>query len=281
MFSSIEKHEIADKIFSSIREVSGKDIPSEFSMTNELDQIEPDSRQLAIFGASAYYWQLLSNSEEFDCISGHSLGFYAALYASGSVALENCIRLIMEVQNSIDRIWTDRSGGMASIIGLRTADVEEICSNIDGIHISNVNSATQTVISGHEHALDSACGLAAEKGALKITKLPVSAPLHSPLMEGIEKEIGRFLKNIEIKVPGIPVISHIDCRNMSAADMADTITTQLLKRVNWRDTIKTMRNARIDRFIEIGPSDILSKLVLWIERDAESISAEDLLACRA
>jgi malonyl CoA-acyl carrier protein transacylase len=48
----------------------------------------------------------------------------------------------------------------------------------------------------------------------------------------------------------------------------------------WKDTVTFFAAAGTTRFLEIGPSDVLSKLVRWIARDAESLNAGKVLDCQ-
>jgi [acyl-carrier-protein] S-malonyltransferase len=165
-------------------------------------------------------------------------------------------------------------------MGLKTELVEDICRQAGDVFVSNINSATQTVISGWRDDMLAACLMASEAGALGVKELPILFPLHSPLMQGIGSIISPFLASIEISEPAIPLLSHLDGRPLDAEGIADVLREQLTRKVLWRDAVRAIRQKGISRFVEIGPSDVLSKLVRWIERDAESFRAEELLSCQ-
>lgn len=280
MLSSFRRSPVTDEIFGRISSVAGRDIFKTAQDKTDLGLNDPVLSQLAVFGASACYWQLLCRKENFQYVAGHSLGFYAALYASGAVTLEDCAAIIIDVQEAIKTIAGNRQGLMASIMGLTTYQVEEICRQLDNVYVSNINSFTQTVISGWKDAVQSACSMALEDGALGVTELSISFPLHSPLMKGIEEVIWQAVAPLKIKTPEVPVISHIDSRPLQTEEIAHVLAIQLTKQVRWRDTIKAIRQEGINRFVEVGPSDVLSKLVRWIERDAQSLTAEELVPCQ-
>jgi [acyl-carrier-protein] S-malonyltransferase len=280
MLSSIRKAKITGEIFSRINHVVGKNILEAAEDQTDHGLNDPVVSQLAVFGVSACYWHLLSKKEDFQSVAGHSLGFYAALYASGAVSLEDCAGIIVHVQKAIESVSGNKSGLMASIMGLRTEQVEEICSQLEDVYVSNVNSLTQNVISGRKDAVQSACSMALEDGALSVKELSIYYPLHSPLMNGIEDVIRHFVAPLEIKEPKVPVMSHIDSVPLHAGDIAHVLSMQLTRKVLWRDTVKAIRQSGIDRFVEVGPSDVLSNLVRWIERDADSLRAEELVTCQ-
>lgn len=279
MLSGIRKSPVTVEVFSRIDHVAKRDLLEAALAHTDHRLSDPVVSQLSVFGASACYWQLLRKQEDFRCVAGHSLGFYAALYASGAVTLEDCAAIIIHVQKAIESISGGRTGLMASIMGLPTEQVEEICAELDDVYVSNVNSATQTVISGWKDAVQSACSMALEDGALSVKELPIAYPLHSPLMHGIEDMIRQAVAMLRIREPEVPVISHINGDVLQSEDIAGVLTAQLTQKVLWKDTVKTIRQKGINRFVEVGPSDVLSKLVRWIERDAESFRAEELVPC--
>jgi len=279
MLECISEYELTKYVFGRINEISGKDI---FRVTVEGPESrlrEPLIAQLSVFGTSVCYWHLLNNQMDFNGLAGHSLGFYSALYAAGSIPLDDCIRIIIKVHEAIDSLMKDRSGLMASITGLKTEEVKNICNDTAEVFFSNINSASQIVISGSASGVKKACERALQAGALSVKELPIPYPLHSPMMDGIENILRPFINRIEIKKPSIPVISHLDNTVLDQKGISDVLCGQLSKKIMWRDTIKCFASSGINRFVEIGPSDVLSKLVRWIERDAESLRAEEVLDC--
>jgi [acyl-carrier-protein] S-malonyltransferase len=281
MAACVREGVILHDIFSRISEVAGKDILAAALGEEPADLTDVRVSQLALFGTSVCYWRLLAESERFHCLAGHSLGLYAALYASGSVSLEDCADIILKVQEAIEITSGNRKGLMASIVGLNAGEVERICSEIGSVYVSNVNSATQIVISGWEEQTREACRDAMKAGALGSRELPISFPLHSPLMQGVEDNISPSVALIAIREPSIPLLSHLDGNPLDAAGIFRVLCGQLTQKVLWRDTVKAIRQGGIKRFLEVGPSDVLSKLVRWIERDSEILRAEELVPCHS
>lgn len=281
MAACIREDTISAEIFGRISAVAGKDILSAVLADDAAGLADVRISQLAVFGTSACYWHLLSASERFRCLAGHSLGLYAALYASGTVSLENCVLIILKVQDAIETVTEGRKGLMASVMGLKAAEVEKICGEIGGVHVSNVNSATQIAISGWEDRARAACAAAMKAGALGTRELPIPFPLHSPLMHGIEDIVSPLAASIPIQEPAIPLLSHLDGKPLNAAGIGHVLAGQLTRRVLWRDTVTAMKQMGVARFVEVGPSDVLSKLVRWIDRDTESLRAEELVPCQS
>ncbi|GAB4483031.1 MAG: ACP S-malonyltransferase [Thermodesulfovibrionales bacterium] len=278
MLDCIRGRREAARIFGRIEEVSGRQMP-ETAVGDWLD--DHLNAQLAVFGTSVCYWELLRGTVRFDRMAGHSLGFYAALCASGALALDDCVRVIMEVQTAIEAGSNGTPGGMASVLGLPEPRLEAICSRVGGVYVANVNSATQIVISGTKQSVSAASRLALEAGALAVKELPIRHPLHSPLMQGIEERLTPFVRTLAVSRPHVPLLSHLDASLLDVDGIRTTLAGQLVRKVAWRQTVTSLAAAGTGRFFELGPSDTLSKLVRWIERGAESVQAEEVLRCRA
>lgn len=280
MVEQIRRYPITGEVFSKINAIAGRDI-FRIALEGPEDVLrESLAAQLSVFGTSVCYWHLLRERFDFQGLAGHSLGFYSALYAASSISLEDGVRIIIKVYEAIQHTTRGREGLMAAIIGLTADEVEDICRNTGKVFVSNISSATQIVVSGIRDDVQRACQKAMDAGALHCKELSIPFPLHSPLMHGIEKRLKPFVKALEIKKPSIPVISHIDSRPLAQKDIEDVICGQLTRRVLWKDTVTYFTASGMNRFLEIGPSDVLSKLVRWIARDAESVNAGEVLNCQ-
>lgn len=281
MVEHIRRYPITEEIFHKISEITGRDIFS-IALNGPDDALrEPLVAQLSVFGTSVCYWHILRERFDFQGLSGHSLGFYSALYAASSISLQDGIRIIMKVYEAIQHMTRGSEGLMAAIMGLKINEIEDICGDTGGVYVSNVGSAAQIVVSGIKDKVQKACQKAMDAGALHCRELPIPYPLHSPLMLGIEKRLKPFVKTLEIKKPAVPVISHIDSSRLEQKDIEDVICGQLTQSVMWKDTITYFTTSGTTRFLEIGPSDVLSKLVRWTARDSESINAREALDCQA
>src|SRR5262249_9860451 len=110
------------------------------------------------------------------CVAGHSLGEYSALLAAGALDFTTAVRLVRKRGQLMSEA---REGGMAAIIGLDEAPLEQICREVSAegavVVIANYNSPGQLVISGAGAAIERACALAKQRGAKRALPLKVSA----------------------------------------------------------------------------------------------------------
>lgn len=276
MLKPISNHKTTQETFNVIKKLSDRDV-LDISLNGPEDLLkQPLNAQLAVFGADVCYWHLLKDKFEFYGLAGHSLGFYSAAYASGALKLEDCVKIIIEAYDAMHDISKSGKWSMAAVIGFRVEDMEAVCKDVGDVFIANINSATQTVISGKASAVEEASGIALHKGTLGVKDISIPYPLHTPFMNGIEKRLSSIVGDMEIQQPIIPVIDHTNAGFMHRDSIRDVLINQLTRKVCWKDSVSLFINNGIMNFLEIGPGDVLSKLVRWINRDAQALKAEEV-----
>ena len=128
---------------------------------------------------------------------------------------------------------------MAAILGLDITTIQSICSEVsinESMHVqcANINSPSQTVISGNHEAVEITQELCLKKGAKRALKLNVSIASHSLLMKSLHDEFHKFLSTIEINIPLIPVIHNVDNNTSSDLDaIKNLLVEQLYSPVQW------------------------------------------------
>ena len=213
---------------------------------------------------SFFHYQNLVNQTSVDPVifAGHSLGEYSALVAANSLGIEDGLKLVRKRGLLMEEA---PSGSMAAILGLDFLSIEEICEQVSidqsmQVQCANLNSPSQTVISGSIEAVAKAQELCLEAGAKRAITLKVSIASHSPLMESIQDEYHAFLSTIELKVPNVSVLHNV---NNSICAMPDEIKNllvqQLYSPVQWVNICKEI-SALCLPVIECGPGKVLGGL---------------------
>jgi [acyl-carrier-protein] S-malonyltransferase len=213
---------------------------------------------------SFFHYQNLVNQASVDPVifAGHSLGEYSALIAANSLGIEDGLKLVRKRGLLMEEA---PSGSMAAILGLDFLSIEEICEQVSidqsmQVQCANLNSPSQTVISGSIEAVAKAQELCLEAGAKRAITLKVSIASHSPLMESVQEEYHAFLSTIELKVPNVSVLHNV---NNSICAMPDEIKNllvqQLYSPVQWVNICKEI-SALCLPVIECGPGKVLGGL---------------------
>ena len=213
---------------------------------------------------SFFHYQNLVNQTSVDPVifAGHSLGEYSALIAANSLGIEDGLKLVRKRGLLMEEA---PSGSMAAILGLDFLSIEGICEQVSmdqsmQVQCANLNSPSQTVISGAIEAVAKAQELCLEAGAKRAITLKVSIASHSPLMESVQEEYHAFLSTIELKVPNVSVLHNV---NNSISAMPDEIKNllvqQLYSPVQWVNICKEI-SALCLPVIECGPGKVLGGL---------------------
>jgi len=216
-----------------------------------------------------------------DFMAGHSLGEYTALAVAGALDFETAVALSRERGQLMYSVGLKKPGAMAAILGLCKETIEEICSETE-VFIANINCPGQTVISGVKENLAKATALAKERGAKFAVKLNVSGAFHSPLMEHAAASLNQHITKANISVPNTPVIGNTMSQVLKTVEnVRDELLNQICSCVRWEDTVRYMISQGVNRFVEIGPGDVLTGLIGRISSDVTSInigSCEDIKA---
>jgi [acyl-carrier-protein] S-malonyltransferase len=195
--------------------------------------------------------------------AGHSLGEFSAYVAAGALSFEDAlttVRLRGEVMFSAGLV---RPGAMAAVLGLGEGDIEEVCARVDAglCQPANFNSDGQVVISGDVSGVEQGSALAKKAGAKRVVPLNVSGAFHSALMEPAATALREKLQSVEFRDPSFPVVSNVTAEPVTSGDDArELLVLQLTSAVRWSASIGTMLARGVDRFVEVGPGNVLMGL---------------------
>jgi [acyl-carrier-protein] S-malonyltransferase len=234
---------------------------------------------VACLAALKEKWNELGNAMQPVFVAGHSLGEYSALVAAEVLDFADALTLVRERGRLMKETGEERPGGMAAVVGLDLPTLEAICAE-SGEHglivVANTNTADQMVISGELPALDRAVELARERGARAVVPLRISIASHSPLMQQAALQLANVLASIELRDPVTPMMASIQGRILTTADdIRQHMVTQLELPVEWTHSVREMIESGVDTFVEIGPGQVLSRLIRKISRDVRAMALGD------
>jgi [acyl-carrier-protein] S-malonyltransferase len=206
--------------------------------------------------------------------AGHSLGEFSAYVAAGSMSFADGVQLVRLRGDLMQKSGTERAGAMAALIGLDDAVVESLCgqaSSEESVCVpANYNSAAQVVVSGDVAAVERAVELARAAGSRRPMMLNVSGAFHSPLMASAEPGLRARVEEIPFAPPAFRVVSNVTAEPVSdVATARDLLVAQLTRSVRWSASMKTMTDAGITTFYEIGTGHVLTKLLRRMGYPAE------------
>jgi [acyl-carrier-protein] S-malonyltransferase len=220
-------------------------------------------------------------------VAGHSLGELTALTAVRALDFADGLRLVRERGRLMKQAGETSPGGMAAIVKVPVAEIERACREASDecglpVQIANYNAPEQVVISGHKVPLARAMELLRERGARRVIPLAVSIAAHSPLMAEAAAEYRRAVDATPVRLPSIPVIGNIQARPLDSVDaIRDELAGQLTQPVQWTASVQWMVANGATHLVEIGPKDVLTRLVRFIEPDAQTSAIGDADTLRA
>lgn len=217
--------------------------------------------------------------------AGHSLGEFTALVTADVLDFPTALTLVRERGRLMKEAGERRPGGMAAILGLDDDALVAVCAEASSagiINVANANCPGQTVISGEVVALERAMELAKAAGAKRAQRLNVSIASHSPLMAEVSAALNRLLDDTELRDPQIPVIANTTGQPITTADgVRAELRHQVELPVQWTTSVRTMIDAGVQTFVELGAGAVLAGLIKRIDRNVKTVSLADLRAASA
>ena len=213
-----------------------------------------------------------------EIVAGLSLGEYSALAAAGVFDADVGAALVRTRGRIMDDAFPKGTGGMLSVIGFPIDVVEEAIRGYEGAYVANHLSELQTVIAAKTDVLLALMPVFEQKGAKMVTLLNVNGPSHAPLLNEAAKAFEKVLENVDLSPMQKTVYSNALGKPYSPdSDVKALLVRQMCERVRLHECIEDTISKGVERFVEIGPSNVLSKLVKRrAGKSAEVISVRDL-----
>lgn len=212
-------------------------------------------------------------------VAGHSLGEYSALVAAGGMSYRDAVGIVQKRGRYMSEAVAPGTGLVAALLGLSADVVRDVCreaASAGVVQAANFNSPGQVVIAGEKGAVERAIEIAKTKGCKKAVPLPVSVPVHTPLMQKAADRLAKDLAAIGWSDLRMPLINNAEAKPLTkAAEIQASLVRQLPSSVLWEDSVKAMAAMGVKIFVEIGPGTVLTGLIRRIVPDAVTMNVND------
>jgi [acyl-carrier-protein] S-malonyltransferase len=212
-------------------------------------------------------------------VAGHSLGEYTALVAAGGLTYRDAVGLVQKRGRYMAEAVPAGTGLVAALLGLAPAAVKEACreaASVGIVQAANFNSPGQVVIAGEKAAVERAIEIAKGKGCKKAVPLPVSVPVHTPLMQKAADRLAKDLAAVTWSDLRMPLINNAEAKPIvKAGDIPASLVRQLPSSVLWEDSVKSMARMGVKTFVEVGPGTVLTGLIRRIVPEAVTLNVND------
>ena len=212
-------------------------------------------------------------------VAGHSLGEYSALVAAGGVTFQAALSLVQKRGRYMAEAVPAGSGQVVAVLGLSRDVIREVCREASARGVvapANFNCPGQVVIAGEKAAVERATELARAKGSRKVIPLPVSVPVHTPLMQVAADRLAHDVASTTWSDLSVPLVNNADAKPLQlASEVQPSLVRQLPSPVLWEDSVRMMSEMGVTTFLEVGPGTVLAGLVKRIVPDAVTGNVHD------
>jgi [acyl-carrier-protein] S-malonyltransferase len=291
------RYDFVPSLFEEISRRSGVRIADTFFGEGTKNLHDDLPAQVGVFSVSLAALETLRRIHGLEpaAVAGYSLGTYSAFVAAGALETWAALDVLLEAERLMSE-GTRRGeldGAMAYVIGLARPAVEEALGALTPdrarLAIATENAAAQFVLTG-ERPLVAAAVEALRPNALKTDLLSINVPMHSSSLSSVCDGLQSFLegkkgrRGVVVRPPAVSLYAPMLGRRVKTADeAAHVLSRQICRPSDWAPTLRAMGDSGLSRFAEVGPGDVLTKMMRWTLRDARvaSPALEDPAAIEA
>lgn len=201
-----------------------------------------------------------------DMLAGHSFGEHVALCAAGAIDYDDLILLAYRRGLALMDAARCSPGGMLAV----AADADRCRRLLAGcceVAIANINAPRQVVIAATEDSLLRACQVC-DANRIATERLDVAGPFHCWLMSSARPAIAHALQQCHVGGMAVPVWSNITAAPMPSdpVQIKRILLEHTTAPVRFAEQIENMYAAGARVFVEVGPQNVLCRLVKRILR---------------
>lgn len=212
-------------------------------------------------------------------VAGHSLGEWSAVVAAGGMEFSDAVQLVRKRGQYMQEAAGTGRGIVAAVLGVPRDAIVQACQTASRLGVvcpANFNSPRQVVIAGETEAVEEALRLIREQHKGRSVRLPISVPVHTPLMVKAAERLAIDLDSINIRDLEVPLVNNVHAQPIQARhDVRTSLLAQLYSPVLWEDSIKTVVSMGMNVILEVGPGAVLSRLIKSITTQANVFTVQD------
>lgn len=201
-------------------------------------------------------------------VTGHSMGMYSALAATGCMSLRRGLEYFARDLERLQKV----PGGFATVIRVPFGELERQCDEYEDVWVSGHNAEQLNGVSG------TPAGLArielwthARRG--RFARFPGYGPWHCPLVERVEWAAREAAEAAISNDPAVPIVVPLKSPRTvtDRAGVVRAMVDQMGGAVCWRDLCRNLIRQANGTAVEVGPEATLSKLLQGSARERRQL----------
>jgi [acyl-carrier-protein] S-malonyltransferase len=98
-------------------------------------------------------------------------------------------------------------------------------------------------------------------------------------MEPASRAFAETTKNWRVDPPRFPVLSYLRGEFLrTPEEIKEELSIQYCRPNYWHKVLLRMMDEGMETYVEVGPGNVLSQMVRWVNRSARTITGEEILA---